>query len=261
MCLVTIGLQIYELFYKAKSKKRHRIKRHRYLKQFFYFFLQFNVDGLEHVLGTENLVELFLGEQVVLEDQFVDTATGFAGLLGNLGGLLVANDGVEHGDDADAAFNQLAATLYVGHDAFDAVLAQGVKAVGEQVDGLEEAVGDDGFHHVQFELTVVGGKGDGHVVADHLIAHLVHHFGDDRVDLARHDGRTGLAFGQVDLVEAAARAGTHQTEVVAHLIDLDAEALHGRAVLDHAARCTGGFDEVVGQMDAPSRNLAQGLDA
>ena len=32
------------------------------------FFLQFNVDGLKHVLGTENLVELFLGEQVVLED-------------------------------------------------------------------------------------------------------------------------------------------------------------------------------------------------
>ena len=30
--------------------------------------LQINVDGLKHVLRTENLVELFLGEQVVLED-------------------------------------------------------------------------------------------------------------------------------------------------------------------------------------------------
>ena len=73
---------------------------------------------------------MFLGEQVVLEDQLVDAATSFAGFLGNLGGLLVAYDGVEHGDDADAAFNQFAATLFVGNDAFDAVLAQGVKAVG-----------------------------------------------------------------------------------------------------------------------------------
>ena len=60
--------------------------------------LQFNVNGLKHVLGTENLVELFLGEQVVLEDKLVDTATGFTGFLCNLSGLLIAYDGVEHGN-------------------------------------------------------------------------------------------------------------------------------------------------------------------
>ena len=43
---------------------------------------------------------------------------------------------------------------------------------------------------------------DGHVLADDVESHLRDHFGDDRVDLARHDRGTGLQPGQVDLIDA-----------------------------------------------------------
>ena len=75
---------------------------------------------MKHVFGLEYFVKLFLGEEFVLKDELVDAATGFAGLFGNLGGLLLADDWVEHSDDADAVLYQLAAALFVGYDAVDA---------------------------------------------------------------------------------------------------------------------------------------------
>lgn len=197
----------------------------------------------------------------MFEDELVDAAAAFGGFFGDFGALLVADDGVEHGDDADGVLDHLAAAVFVGGDAVDAESAQGVEAILQQVDAFEEGVGDDGLHDVELELTVVGGEGDADVVADDFVADLVHNLGDDGVDLAGHDGGAGLALGEVDFVEAAAGAGGEEAEVVAHLVDLDGEALHGVAVLDHAGGGGGGFDEVVGQGDVPAGNLAEGFDA
>ena len=51
------------------------------------------------------------------------------------------------------------------------------------------------------KLPIAPTKRDRGVVADHLGAHLLHRLGDDRVDLARHDRRTRLQVGDVDLGE------------------------------------------------------------
>ena len=157
--------------------------------------------------------------------------------------------------------HELAAALLVGADAVDAEAAQGVVAVLQQVDALKQGVGDDGLHDVELQLAVVAGQADGHVVADDAVAHLVHHLGDDGVHLAGHDARTGLALGEVYLVQAAAGTAGEQAQVVADLVGLHGQALHGGAVGEHAGGGAGGLDEVVGQGDVPAGDLAQSLDA
>ena len=129
------------------------------------------------------------------------------------------------------------------------------------MDALEEGVGDDRLHDVELQLAVVGGEGDGHIVADDLVAHLVHHFGDDGVHLAGHDRRAGLAFGQMNLVESATGTAAKQTQVVAHLVNLDGQTFQRAAILNHAAGGAGSLDEVVGQRYVPTSNLAQSADA
>ena len=86
---------------------------------------------------------------------------------------------------------------------FDASQAAGA----QMVDALEQAVGDDRLEGVELQLTGLGGKADGDIVADHLERDLVDDFGYDRVDLARHDAASGLHRRQVDLAQADARAG------------------------------------------------------
>ena len=114
---------------------------------------------MEHVFGLEDFVKLLFGEEFVFEDELVYTAASLGSLFGNFGRGLVTDDGVEHGDDADAVLNKLTAALLVGDDAVDAEGAEGVESVLQQVDALEEGVGDDGFHDVELELAVVAGKG------------------------------------------------------------------------------------------------------
>ena len=117
------------------------------------------------------------------------------------------------------------------------------------------------LHHVQLQLPVVARQADAHVVPDHLVAHLVHHLRNHRIHLARHDAAPGLPLRQVDLVQAASRSAREQSQVVAHLVDLDGQPLHRRAVRNHARRSARRLYQVVRQRDVPSRDLAQRLDA
>ena len=47
--------------------------------------------------------------------------------------------------------------------------------------------------------------------------HLVHHLGDHRIHLARHDRRPRLHSGQVDFIKTGARPGGEQAQIVAYL--------------------------------------------
>lgn len=51
----------------------------------------------------------------------------------------------------------------------------------------------------QLQLARFSREGNRDVVADHLESHLIDDLGDERVDLARHDARTRLHGGQIDL--------------------------------------------------------------
>ena len=66
------------------------------------------------------------------------------------------------------------------------------------------------LERIELQLTGFGCHGDGYVVADDFKAHLVHHFRDHRIDLARHDGRAGLACGQAGVWTPVRNLGVPQ---------------------------------------------------
>ena len=195
------------------------------------------------------------------EYEVVDAAAGLEGFLGYLGGRLVAYVGVEGGDDAYGVLHHFVAMVGVDGDALDALGAQGVDGVAQPGDALEYAFGDDGLHDVELELAGLGCECYGGVVAYHLEADLVGHFGDDGIHLTGHDGGTGSHGGQVDFMKAAPGAGSHETQVVAGLGELDGEALEGCGIGDVCAGVGGGLHEVGGERQGVAAELAHALGA
>lgn len=120
-------------------------------------------------------------------------------------------------------------------------------SVGQILHGVEEVEGHDRFHDVQFELAVFDAQADGHVIADDLVARLVEDFSHDRIDFARHDGRTGLTGRQLQFVEAAARTGSHEAEVVGHLDEHESRSFHIARYFGKDIRVIGHIDEVAGR--------------
>src|SRR5262245_19645378 len=75
----------------------------------------------DHFAWIEDAAELLLGEEFAFADEVGDALAGANGFGGEFGSSFVAQDGVEGGDDADAAFDELTAGIFVGGDAIDAV--------------------------------------------------------------------------------------------------------------------------------------------
>ena len=86
-----------------------------------------------------------------------------------------------------------------------------------------------------------------HGLADDLVARLVEDFSHDRIDFARHDGRTGLTGRQLQFVEAAARTGSHEAEVVGHLDEHESRSFHIARYFGKDIRVIGHIDEVAGR--------------
>lgn len=85
---------------------------------------------MNHVLGIQNHVELFLGQEVALQYEVVYASSGLEGLLGDLGAVGVADVGLEGCNDTDTVLNLLLAVFLVGLDALDALYAQGGERAG-----------------------------------------------------------------------------------------------------------------------------------
>ena len=105
--------------------------------------------------------------------------------------------------------------------------AEGVDSIGEETEGVENIVGHYRLHYIELELAVFYTHSDNQVIADNLIAGLVHNLGDNRVDLAGHDRGAGLTGRQDDFGKAGPGTGSHKTEVIANLYQRkssDAEA-------------------------------------
>ena len=87
----------------------------------------------------------------------------------------------------------------------------------KEFDRLQKVVRHQRHHRVQLEVPARSAPADRRIVADHLRADHQHAFGDHRIHLARHDARSGLDLGQLQLAEAAARAGAQPANVVGDL--------------------------------------------
>lgn len=84
------------------------------------------------------------------------------------GRTVVAEPAVEDGREHEALVEELADALLVGLDPDDAMLPERLRAVGQEPDRLEQVLDQDGLEHVELELAVRPGDGDGRVVADDL---------------------------------------------------------------------------------------------
>ena len=125
--------------------------------------------------------------------------------------------GADGSNDTHAVFYQVTAALLVGSDSNDAVVYEGLYGVSQGIDGLEQAVEDDRLESVQLQLACLSSHGDGHVISDDIEGNLVHYLRNNRVYLARHDGRTILLCRKVNLMEAGAGTGGHEAKVIGNL--------------------------------------------
>ena len=214
---------------------------------------------MHEVVGGQDAVELGCVEQPLLQHELAHALAGRGGLAADDVALVVADHRVQVGDDADRVVHVGAAHVGVGGDAGDALGAQCGRSTAQEADRFEQALGDDGLHDVELELARLGGHRQGHVVAEDLEAHLVDHFGDDRVDLRGHDRRSRLHLGQVDLVEAGAGAGRQQAQIVAHLRQFHRRAFERGMDVDVPAGVGGRLDQVLGRPDLEPGDFAQRL--
>ena len=162
----------------------------------------------------------------------------------HFGGIGIADIGVERGDDADRVFHRGAQQVAVRGDAAHAIHLQRLTGGFQMREAAEERVEDHRLKGIQLQLAPFGGKTDRHVIADHLKGHLVHHFRDHRVHLARHDRGTGLFRGQVDLIEARARTRGQEPQIVAGFRQFHRHPLQHARDLHEGAAILRGFDQI-----------------
>ena len=113
----------------------------------------------------------------------------------------VADARAERRRDRRAAIEQLACPLRVGRDAVDALEYEARPSTPQNPRGVERIPCDDRHHHVQLELAGFARHRHRDIAAHHLITDLIHHLGNRRVDLARHDRRARLHRRQRDLAQ------------------------------------------------------------
>ena len=143
--------------------------------------------GRCHGFGGQDEIELCVRHQPTLAHQIADRAPGLHGELGDLGCLSVPDVRAERCSQRRAAIEELATALDVDGDSRHARLIEHAHRPPEDRGRVQGIPGDDGHHHVQFELARVGSRQNRRIASKHLVAHLVDHFRDRGVDLAGHD--------------------------------------------------------------------------
>ena len=93
--------------------------------------IQFN--RLNQIFRSHDGIELFLGQNLLFQNQIDDTLVIFKSFLGQLGRVVVTDVGVQSRYHTDAVMNQLGATLLVGLDTVDAEGTQGVESAMQRV--------------------------------------------------------------------------------------------------------------------------------
>ena len=230
-----------------------------------------------HGHDVQGGVQLLFGQFAALQEAhghhgLADGQALGHGLLGDLGGVLVADELVQRRDDGRRGLGEEAGALDVGGDAVDHLVGHDAAGVGQQAHGLEQVGGHDGDADVQLEGAVGAGPGDGGVVADDLGADHDGGFADDRVDLAGHDRGARLQVRDGDFAEAGVGAGAHPAEVVVDLHEGDRDVAQLAGGFDQAVAVGLGLEVVAGlgqrqagvggeQFDDALREAGRGVDA
>lgn len=203
------------------------------VKSYFVKLTTLLIRRANHLLGSDVLVKLVGGESLELESGLLEGDSLLVGVLGNLGGHVVANLGVEGGHQHERLVHELGDSLLVGDDAVDAVDSERSRSVGNESDGLEQVGDHDGLEDVELELAGGTGVGDGGVVAENLAADHGQSLVLGGVDLTGHDGRTGLVLGESKLAVATSGSGTEVSDIVGDLEERNGNGVEGTGGLDN----------------------------
>ena len=95
------------------------------------------------------------------------------------------------------------------------------------------------------------------VVADNLVARLIHYLRDNGIDLAGHNRRAGLTLGQENFIKSATRSRRHKAEVVRHFDKHQRGILERGADVDKAVGVVGGVDYVRGGLEVFAGDFAE----
>lgn len=110
------------------------------------------------------------------------------GVFGDLGGHVVANDGVKASNKHERLVEESLDSLLVGLKTLDQVLLERAHTVTQQTGAVEEVADHDGLEDVELEVTLGASEGDGSLVTEDLAAEHGQRLALSRVDLSGHDG-------------------------------------------------------------------------
>jgi hypothetical protein len=162
--------------------------------------------GAQHVLRDNPFVVLLGGHEARLESGLLEGGALLVRGLGDVSSLVVADVGVEGGDQHERLVQDLLDLVSVGNHTFNTVQVEGLAGVAEESNAVQDVLDDQGLEDVQLEVTVAASDGHGSVVAHNLSADHGDGLALGGVDLAGHDGRTGLVLGEGKLTKTAAGA-------------------------------------------------------
>ena len=107
------------------------------------------------------------------------------------------------------------------------VLGEVAAAIGQELNRLQQVVDDHRLEHVELQVALAGGEGDGGVVAQHLAGEHRQRLALGRVDLAGHDRTAWLIGRQAHFGQTGAWPGAQQAQVVGDLHQGHGQGLQG----------------------------------
>src|SRR5262245_56289634 len=105
--------------------------------------------------------------------------------------------------------------LATGLHPFDAVFAEALTRIREELDALEDVVNDHRLDDVELEMSTRPRNTNRNVVAHHVRRHHRERLGLRRIHLAWHDGAAWLVRRENELAQARTWAAREETHVVA----------------------------------------------
>src|SRR5256714_11848314 len=188
---------------------------------------------VRHLFGTDVLVELLAGEEAEFDCGLAQRDALTVRVLGDLGGVVVADVWVERGDEHERVVQVLVNARAVEFYPADAEFDEAAAGVLEQADGVEQVVNQHGVEAVQLEVALRAGEAYAGVVTQDL-------HGDHRqrlrlrgVDLARHDRGARLVLRQNQFAYPGARPRREPAHVVRDLHERAREGLQSAAGEDY----------------------------
>ena len=212
--------------------------------------------ALDHLFGMEQSVELLAGQAAKAQACLAERQVLPVGELCSLGSRFIADRGAERRDEHEGAAEIFRHFLAVGADAVGAAQAERVHALGQQPRGLQEFVRQNGQEDVQLEIALRGRKADPGSVRHDLHGDHRQRLALRRVDLAGHDGRTGLVLRQEQFTETVAWAGAEPADIVCQLHQVACQRLQRAVGEDQLVAGGEGVELVQGAAEALARQTA-----